>query len=1052
MLSVVTGRFRPALESALVTHIQGIKAVDVWSQIAIVVPSKPLLDRIRWLLAVEHQLAFVNVHLLTFHQLALRLAEEIHREGTGHPPRVVDDLFFEYLVRHLVQRRLAELPALRQLGRSFGTWAGLWSTVRDLNDGGVDPATVLRAVGEDYFDPDEADWLRALFSLHAAVREVGRGLHLVTADDLTEAVLPAVSTSPFLTSLSHIAYYGFYDLTQVQLSMFQAVSGTVSTTLFFPLATDSSFDFARRFFDRHVQPLLKSNDALVEAAETGEAFARVDVAVRSVVGLEEELAVACRTILDLVETHGYRFDEIGVVARTLDPYHSAARNIFDRHRIPFSTTARRPLIHEPLCKTVLALASLSANDFYRAAMLDLVTSPFYRGPRSSGRFERSPSYRPEQWKLVLEALHITHGLDEWTRLKQASQSALEWEVEDEAAGTIGSVKIAPDVIGLLWETVSELLKSHSSLPARGTIGSLLPAFRELMANHVHRVEEEHAIWSAVDQACAAVNELDAIGEEITWPEFAELLAHAFERVTIPLEATPHQGVKLLDAMTARGVPFKALFVLGLNEKVFPRYVREDAFLRDRHRRVLDATLGFKIDEKLAGYDEERLLFSLICGSAVRRLYLSFQRADDAGRMLAASPYIGGELRRLGFREVEVEMVPRRLSDRIKQRPTISRFLPPEDLAQWMAGRGEDPAELLQATGRDATLFHRGVEALGLIEDDRAALTAFDGMTGPLKNHWARIAERGIAPTPLERYASCPFKYFSADVLRLDPVRVPPADEPDARLLGTVCHAALRRCYELLLPTGWPVKPVTNDTIDWCVETAVEQAAGEQEILHRTGHYLLWELAKSQIIDVVTAAVDDDTRAYLDEPFIPIVFEVDADGSIDDLPLNVPSPLRMRGRIDRVDRHRVSGALRVIDYKFKIGNSMKSQDRNLALSAVRGYRLQPPMYARLNVPDHGRVHEVQLFFLAPHWPTPVVRSTFKTDLWSSDSGTSLRTTFALLVDGLRNGTFFILPDTYCETCDYRVACRREHTLTSWRASRAAEAKALTLLRTSRVNDA
>ena len=59
--------------------------------------------------------------------------------GTGHPPRVVDQLFFEYLVRHLVQRRLADLPALRQLGRSFGTWAGLWSTVRDLNDGGVDP-------------------------------------------------------------------------------------------------------------------------------------------------------------------------------------------------------------------------------------------------------------------------------------------------------------------------------------------------------------------------------------------------------------------------------------------------------------------------------------------------------------------------------------------------------------------------------------------------------------------------------------------------------------------------------------------------------------------------------------------------------------------------------------------------------------------------------------------------------------------------------------------------------------------------------------------------
>ena len=97
------------------------------------------------------------------------------------------------------------------------------------------------------------------------------------------------------------------------------------------------------------------------------------------------------------------------------------------------------------------------------------------------------------------------------------------------------------------------------------------------------------------------------------------------------------------------------------------------------------------------------------------------------------------------------------------------------------------------------------------------------------------------------------------------------------------------------------------------------------------------------------------------PFYPSVFEVDADGSMDDLRMNAPSPLRVRGRIDRLDRHRDSGALRVIDYKFIIGNSMKTQDRNLLLSAVRGYRLQPPMYARLNVPDHGRVHEVQLSF-------------------------------------------------------------------------------------------
>ena len=74
----------------------------------------------------------------------------------------------------------------------------------------------------------------------------------------------------------------------------------------------------------------------------------------------------------------------------------------------------------------------------------------------------------------------------------------------------------------------------------------------------------------------------------------------------------------------------------------------------------------------------------------------------------------------------------------------------------MAVQGEDPSELLQATGRDAALFRRGVVALGLIEDDRAALTAFDGVTGPLKplgahrRTWDRAnASRTVCELPLQ---------------------------------------------------------------------------------------------------------------------------------------------------------------------------------------------------------------------------------------------------------------------------------------------------------------
>ena len=82
-----------------------------------------------------------------------------------------------------------------------------------------------------------------------------------------------------------------------------------------------------------------------------------------------------------------------------------------------------------------------------------------------------------------------------------------------------------------------------------------------------------------------------------------------------------------------------------------------------------------------------------------------------------------------------------------------------------------------------------------------------------------------------------------------------------------------------------------------------------------------------------------------------------------------SSLKIHGTLDRVDYRAEPPALRIVDYKFKQGNEITAVDRNLALSAVRGFRLQPPLYARMTLPSFPAVTEVQLVFLAPQWNQP-----------------------------------------------------------------------------------
>ena len=1067
MLRVVTGRFHPHLESALLDHIQRAKTIDPFAPLAVLVPSKPLVERVRRFLAVEHGLSLLNVHLLTFHQLALRLSDEARQQaGTAPLFQVVDELFFEQLVRHIVRSRLSSLAPLQQIGHSSGTWGALWSTIRDLKDAGVDPVEALRGLAEGYFGEEDAAWLQALFTLLAAVKETGNALQLGTPDDLAESLIPFVSASPFIATLHQVFYYGFYDLTQVQLSFFEAVSKAAPTTLFFPLSDQPTFRFARRFFDRSIQPLVPGPDAIVHLTETRPNWSppfpsAPTLTVRSVVGVEEELASTCRLILDLVETNGYRFEDIGVVVRTLEPYRGTLQSTFDRHRVPFTATIGCPVIHEPLCKTILQLASLPLNDYDHRAVLDVVTSPLYR----SQLCEKFPDrVRPDFWKLVVPALHITRGLEEWARLEAAGHTAVEIEAGEEEGGTAGPLDVPHPVVRLLWQIVSQLLTDCAALPPSGTVGLLVDAFQRLIGQHLRHPpmndeapQDSHEsrlalVWDALDRVFTTIKQLEAIGDELTWAEFVELFSHALDRTTVPLIDTEHQGVAVLDVMAARGVPFKTLIVLGLNDKVFPRYIREDPFLRDRHRRVLDATMGFKIDEKLGGYGEEAVLFTLLQQAAIQRLYLSFLRADDGGRALAPSPYLIEANRLCGLEEAPVEAIPRRLTDRVSQRPATRRFLPPEQLALWVATSGQDAAPLLQALGRDAELFRHGMAALSHLEDDSPTLTPYDGVTGTLAPHWSRVIEEGLAPTPLERYARCPFQYFAADVLRVKPIRVPPVQDLDAALLGTVCHAALRRCYQQLILTGWPAEPVTDDTIAWCIHSAVEEAAAEFEATGRTGHFVLWELAKHMIVALVSSAVDADQEAQAKDPFIPVAFEVDAEGTVPDLTVGEAGPLKIRGRVDRIDRRPESDRLRIVDYKLKIGSAIKAEDRHLAQSALRGYRLQPPLYACLNIPGQPKPSQVQLLFLAPHWSIPIARSTFDAAIWSSEVGSRLRETLRTLVEGIQSGRFFIVPGSYCDRCEFRVGCRREHTPTWWRAYRSTETKSLRALRSQRVKDA
>ena len=1089
MLKIVTGPFHPDLELALVEEVWQLKAVDPLAPLAVVVPSEPLRHRVKWLLCIEHQLALLDVHVLTFHQLALHLYNEQHAlRGAGErQPRLelAQDLFFEQLLSRIARRGLPGLAGLELSNLSPGAWPALWATVRDLKDATVDPMVVLRGVGEGLFELEEVPKLQALFTFYAAAREAGRALNVGSVDDLASDVIPWASSSRFLSRLRRICYYGFYDLTQVQLSLFESVAACAQVTLYFPLADGPAFEFARRFFERHLGALTPASEPVVpssagESTSTRRPIEQPQVRIMNAVGPDDELTLVCKEILTLVEANHYRFDEIGVVARTLEPYQAVLRRTFDQHRIPFLSTAALPILQEPAAKALLQLARLPLTGFYRAPVLDVLTSPFYRAERHE---TAGIQPRPDLWHLAVGSLGITRGEEEWRRLASAGQVVL-WvgegqgqgmEPDDERIEGARPVQIEVAQVRLLWRLVSQLIQDCRALPAQGSMADLTEAFLTLAARYLaipglvsDTSEEEDssdrlaALGAAIRGVFAQLRQLERLGETVSWDEWARTFAQAMEQARMPIEPSPHPGVQVLDAMAARGVPFRALFLVGLNEKIFPRFIREDAFLRDRHRRVLDATLGYKIDEKLAGYDEERLLFALLQQAARHRLYLFYQRADAEGRSLAVSAYLD-EFQRAGSppsREPEL-CLPRRLSARLSlplfARPLLTR----EELALGLILQDQDPSALLDAAGREARLFRHGMDALRLLEGETRKLGPHDGLVGRFDRHWDALTARGLAPTPLEQYARCPFQYFSAQVLHLEPVRQPAMGELPAQALGELCHAVLRACYQRLVAAGWPQRELPPASVQDHVRSAAGEVFAAYASEHGTGYALTWQLAQNTVLKLVTAAVEADQQECRASGFHPIGFEVEAEGTLSALERPEWKALKVRGRLDRVDRRETPPAFRVVDYKYRQGSKMKDGDKNLVLSAVRGFRLQPPLYALMTMTgqggdstdarsDRALPEQVEFLFLAPHWEPVVTRSHFDASSWHAEAGQKLKQTVQVLLEGVETGQYFILPDGYCDHCEFTAACRRYHGPTWWRAHSSAPARQLRQVRKQKVS--
>ncbi len=1083
-MRVVLGPFHPDLENALVEEILEQRQVSLLTRLLVVVPSDSLLHRLKILLGRERQLNLLNLHILTFHQLSRRLLEE---SEDASQLELRDDAFAEEALRHMIQTNFQWESVFSGIEAKEGGCGALWQTLRDLKDAKVDPQTSMDALTEGYLNAVGEKKLQDLFRLHGAFSSRVRQWGIRDYTDLDALATEQVPSSKFLQQFAGVNYYGFYDLTQIQLDLFQTVARYAPTTLLFPLMPGHpAWAFAQRFYDRHVQGLVTGTPELRSTTENpGYPFAGIhprlfrdelseplsapeelnrSCTIVNCSGQKDEVLTVAKEILRLVSRDRIGFDEIGVVVRSMDSYLPWFKEIFPSHGIPMSSYAMGSLMAFPLVKAVVLLSGLVSRDYLRSHMVDLVSSPYFNlepycpekvGPRS------------DLWDAMTRRLGITKGFEEWRRLERYLEQGVKLQGHGDEDEKPHETSVTAEQIKILWSIVTEVHKDLDGLPEEAPWTDYATRWQALLHKYlgIERREgtslassQEDQIGDVVLDTLDNLSALDSLGSHVSQVHFLRTFQRWLERATIPSTDWNLPGVAVLDAMSARGIPFRAVFILGLNEGIFPRTIREDAFLRDSTRRGLETVLGYKISEKLAAYDEEKLILALLVGAAREHLYCFYRRSDEGGRPLAPSWYLGeirravwGARGRLGSFDgqkdpAEEKIIPRGIAEKEKVSPFDEvQWLTERELAIRLAMHGRDPAPILEMASQSTEIYRRGLKSMNLLEDPRRSLDRLDGMVGPVPDYWQHLLERGIAPTALERYARCPYQYFAMNLLELHELQRPEeVSSVGPSAVGQLCHTILNSLYSELMDEGAfgeDVSKVTESNWSVRLDRLAHEAYANYSTENPVGYAVAWETLGEELIRVLRQVVERDIAEMAASGFRPVILEPQWQGRLEE---SWPDPLGnllVLGTPDRIDYEPAQSHYRVIDYKHRMGKNEKPEDRNLLQSALRGKRLQLPLYVLLaeqNAPGAmmdgaiPRIHGA-FYLLAPRWVDgPLVVERFSEEAWEEPHKGRLQETLSFLLRGIHGGRFFILPDDHCSNCDVAAVCRKNHRPSRWRA--------------------
>ncbi|EYE88734.1 ATP-dependent helicase [Fervidicella metallireducens AeB] len=665
-----------------------------------------------------------------------------------------------------------------------------------------------------------------------------------------------------------------------------------------------------------------------------------DIEIFTAVNIYSEVEETARDIVRFIRKNNLRFSDITIAARDMDRYENLIGAIFSEYNIPYFISQKRDIKNNPIIVLInSALDIYSKKWSYESVFRYLKTGLI--------EIDRNDINLLENYVLANGIKGLKWFEEEWEyRLDYRFDKADMSDYERETIKRVNGIK------NIITKPLAEF---HKKLSGKHTVTEICTTLYEFLVKirvpekiteliNYFKENKELDIANQYSQVWdIVVNVLDQMvevlgDEELTIDKFIKVLSIGFDEYEIGLVPPAIDQVLVTSVDRMKSHNSKVLYILGVNDGVFPAAITDEGILNDSDREAL-REIGIELDHdaRTKAFEEQFLIYTSLTSSR-KKLRISYPIADHEGRTMRPSIIISRV---------------KKIFPRVKQKSNIVK--------------SDTSEENLNLISTAVPTFNEMITAIKRWEDTKAIdpmwLDAYRWYVkqDDWKDKTKRILE-GLYYTNqvtkvnneklrelygnkiylnisrLEKYSECPFAYFIQYGLKARERKIYGFTAPD---IGTFMHNVLDEFSAALEKEGLTWREIekdwVKDAVSIIVDNMIEKIPGF--ILNSSPRYkYLAERLKRILSSAVWIIAEHIKRSS----FEPIGHEIGFGNGEKYPPIKIELPtgeeINLIGRIDRVDLMEKNGEgyIRIVDYK--------SGNKNLNLTEIYyGLQLQLLIY-------------------------------------------------------------------------------------------------------------